>query len=536
MAAGAHPIMGTALHAFEATEATHITLSCGQRVRIIEERDDGWSYGEADQTGERGIFPMSYVQPDGLDGAHAETSSLAPKLPRSDSFTTIASRRATLPNIAAAQSTGQRLRGDLAKALSSTNADELPDVSPWDSVSCFGDAQEEPELRSLGDSGGSGLGLTSDEVANLLGSIELNNVEQLQHWARTEPITGGDLEQLLFLKRAEADAILLNAGLSSALHRGRLLSQVQGWSQCGVPPRLIKSSPDPVHAMPLAAPTRQTRWQKPAAAAVSADAVSAEATLTAPGEWSIDAVTVSKFSQMFANACASQGPGTDRLGKAEAGPVLTMSGLPTETLLQIWSLADVDGDDRLDLRGYLLCCWLVQRSVQRRLPPPASLPPELLASATAAVAPSTVSTSTKAQPTELTTPMPMPPATPVGEEEFGFDGGGFGDAGVARPVAAAAVAATAVAATVEKGAVEMQPWLQTKQLAERLVAASLDQLPRPTTASPGASLSRQVASGTTSTPARVSTHVTQQLLLTVLSESARSLPDKPMRSAATEFC
>ena len=398
MAAGAHPMMGTALHAFEATEATHIALSCGQRVRIIEERDDGWSYGEADQTGERGIFPTSYVQPDDQDGAHAETSSLAPKLPRSDSFTTVASRRATLPNIAAAQSTGQRLRGDLAKALSSTNADEVPDVSPWDSVSCFGDAQEEPELRSLGDSGGSGLGLTSDEVANLLGSIELKNVEQLQHWARTEPITGGDLEQLLFLERAEADAILLNAGLSSALHRGRLLSQVQGWSQCGVPPRLIKSpSPGPVHAIPLAAPTRQTQWQKPAAAAESA-----EAKLTAPGEWSIDAVTVSTFSQMFANACASQGPGTDRLGKAEAGPVLTMSGLPTETLLQIWSLADVDGDDRLDLRGYLLCCWLVQRSVQRQLPPPASLPPELLASATAAVAPSTVSTSTKAQPGEAT--------------------------------------------------------------------------------------------------------------------------------------
>ena len=71
MAAGAHPMMGTALHAFEATEATHIALSCGQRVRIIEERDDGWSYGEADQTGERGIFPTSYVQPDDQDGAHA---------------------------------------------------------------------------------------------------------------------------------------------------------------------------------------------------------------------------------------------------------------------------------------------------------------------------------------------------------------------------------------------------------------------------------------------------------------------------------
>ena len=251
---------GTALHAFEATEATHIALSCGQRVRIIEERDDGWSYGEA-ETGERGTFPTSYVQADG--GTHAEMS-LAPKLPRSDSFTTIASRRATLPSIAAAQSIGQGLRGHLARTLSSTHAARLPDVSPWDSVSCFSGAQEEPELRPLGDAGGSGLGLTSDEVANLLGSIELNNADQLQHWARTEPITGGDLEQLLFLERAEADAILLNAGLSSALHRRRLLSQVQGWSQCGVPPRLIESSPGYAHAMPQAAPTLMQLHRRPA--------------------------------------------------------------------------------------------------------------------------------------------------------------------------------------------------------------------------------------------------------------------------------
>ena len=450
---------------------------------------------------------------------------------------------------------------------------------------------EELELRPLGDAGGSGLGLTSDEVANLLGSIELNNAEQLQHWARTEPITGGDLQQLLFLERAEADAILSNAGLSSALHRRRLLSQVQGWSQCGVPPRLIESSPGHAHAMPVAAPIPQTQWQEPAEVVVSAEAVAVAATSAAPGEWSIDTVTVSTFSQMFADACASQGPGTDRLGKAEAGPVLAMSGLPTETLLQIWSLADVDGHDRLDLRGYLLCCWMVQRSVQRQLPPPASLPPELLASATAAVAPPTVSSSTEA------------------------------------------VAATAEKAVVE--ARDLQPRLQTDQLAERLVAAraaaaveaqralavvdsvagALAELeakqteerplndtssqvaigvrlpagdegcsqaerarglvvsvkeegpealfvvegaplpeggglrelepqptlpPRASTASPaastGASLSWQVSSGTTSTPARVSSHVTQQLLLTVLSESARSLPNQPMRSAACLFC
>ena len=125
---------------------------------------------------------------------------------------------------------------------------------------------EEPELRPLGDAAGSGLGLTSDEVANLLGSIELNNAEQLQHWACTEPITGGDLQQLLFLERAEADAILSNAGLSSALHRRRLLSQVQGWSQCGVPPRLIESSPPPVtiQAKPLPAPIRMQSHRRPA--------------------------------------------------------------------------------------------------------------------------------------------------------------------------------------------------------------------------------------------------------------------------------
>jgi hypothetical protein len=44
------------------------------------------------------------------------------------------------------------------------------------------------------------------------------------------------------------------------------------------------------------------------------------------------------------------GPGTDRLDKSQAGALLSISGLPTEVLLAIWSLADADGDDRLDLR------------------------------------------------------------------------------------------------------------------------------------------------------------------------------------------
>ena len=56
------------------------------------------------------------------------------------------------------------------------------------------------------------------------------------------------------------------------------------------------------------------------------------------------------YARMFAEACAAAGGGVDRLGKAEAGAVLSMSGLPIEILLQIWSLADVGGDDQLDWR------------------------------------------------------------------------------------------------------------------------------------------------------------------------------------------
>ncbi len=124
-----------------------------------------------------------------------------------------------------------------------------------------------------------------------------------------------------------------------------------------------------------------------AGGAPGAPTVAPTSTAAAGGEWAVDAASVKRFSQTFAEACAAQGEGVDRLGKAEAGAVLTMSGLPTETLLQIWSLADVDGDGVLDRREYLICCWLVQRSVQKQLPPPASLPAQLLESATAAVAP-----------------------------------------------------------------------------------------------------------------------------------------------------
>jgi chemotaxis protein histidine kinase CheA len=122
-----------------------------------------------------------------------------------------------------------------------------------------------------------------------------------------------------------------------------------------------------------------------AAAVVAVREAAERASAERAENWSVDAAAVAQFTKLFTDACATQGSGVDRLGKAEAGAVLSLSGLPVLTLQQIWSLGDVDGDDQLDLKEFLLCCWLVQRSVQKQLPPPTALPQQLLESATAAV-------------------------------------------------------------------------------------------------------------------------------------------------------
>ena len=82
------------------------------------------------------------------------------------------------------------------------------------------------ESRRLADVRGR-PGLTSEEVATLLGKIELPDAQQLQHWARTESITGGDLEQLRDIEPAEADTILSGAGIPTVMHRRRLLQQIK---------------------------------------------------------------------------------------------------------------------------------------------------------------------------------------------------------------------------------------------------------------------------------------------------------------------
>ena len=99
---------------------------------------------------------------------------------------------------------------------------------------------------------------------------------------------------------------------------------------------------------------------------------------------SLDAQSVAKYTALFNQYCQEAG-GVSSLDKASAG--LSRSGLPVEKLMHIWSLSDVDRDDRLSLSEYLICCVLIKTCVVTQQPPPTTLPPELAQSAAAAVGP-----------------------------------------------------------------------------------------------------------------------------------------------------
>ena len=63
----------------------------------------------------------------------------------------------------------------------------------------------------------------------------------------------------------------------------------------------------------------------------------------------MEAAAMALFAKMFADACAQSDCRT--LGKQESQ--IALSGLPTDVLLHIWALSDVDGDDQLDLSSML---------------------------------------------------------------------------------------------------------------------------------------------------------------------------------------
>ena len=164
------------------------------------------------------------------------------------------------------------------------------------------DASVPVESRRLADVRGR-PGLTSEEVATLLGKIELPDAQQLQHWARTESITGGDLEQLRDIEPAEADTILSGAGIPTVMHRRRLLQQIKDWSEFGVRASLLVTS---AHAQPEAskASAAETGLQAETEARKAAEAqAEAEAEARAEAE-----AEVERLKQELAAARAAPEP------------------------------------------------------------------------------------------------------------------------------------------------------------------------------------------------------------------------------------
>jgi len=146
---------------------------------------------------------------------------------------------------------------------------------------------------------------------------------------------------------------------------------------------------------------------------------------SATEDWTLPADAAARYADAFRTA--SQQCGMPTLGKVESG--LSAWGLPTEVLLRLWSIADTDGDDRLNLREYVLCSFLVQRYASTQQLPPAALPPTLLIAVNAAAE---AHSAPAPMPAPAPVPAPAPAPAPTASFDTGsgfgasFDGGGFG--------------------------------------------------------------------------------------------------------------
>ena len=123
----------------------------------------------------------------------------------------------------------------------------------------------------------------------------------------------------------------------------------------------------------------------------------------------LDAGALAKYTALFEQSCQQAG-GVSSLDKASAG--LSKSGLPVDVLLRIWALVDLDGDDRLCLSEYLMCCSLIAHCVRTGEQPPATLPAQLRASAYGGSAPPMCGSSAaapSAAPPSAAPPSAAPP-------------------------------------------------------------------------------------------------------------------------------
>ncbi len=91
-------------------------------------------------------------------------------------------------------------------------------------------------------------------------------------------------------------------------------------------------------------------------------------------QWSIGAEDQSKYSSIFSSSASPDG----FVGGRDAVQLLGKSGLDKPVLKHIWTLSDRDADGKLNVGEFSVAMHLVVCASKRGMPPPATLPIELV--------------------------------------------------------------------------------------------------------------------------------------------------------------
>ncbi|KAI0015674.1 hypothetical protein F4780DRAFT_773379 [Xylariomycetidae sp. FL0641] len=163
-------------------------------------------------------------------------------------------------------------------------------------------------------------------------------------------------------------------------------------------PRQLSGTAQPRTASPLGRPPIG-----PQATGIPPQATGFMAPQTSGSNWLITPADKARFDQFFADL--------DKTGKGfitgeEAVPFLSQSSLPEDALAQIWDLADINSEGRLNKDTFAVAMYLIRQQRNRKdMPLPTSLPPNLI--------PPSLRTQAQPQAPPQLAPSPFDPPAPA---------------------------------------------------------------------------------------------------------------------------
>ncbi|KAI0484223.1 hypothetical protein GGR56DRAFT_612853 [Xylariaceae sp. FL0804] len=128
------------------------------------------------------------------------------------------------------------------------------------------------------------------------------------------------------------------------------------------------------------------------------------------GDWLVTPADKTRFDQFFADL---DKPGKGFITGEEAVPFLSQSGLSEDALAQIWDLADINSEGRLNKETFAVAMYLIRQQRSRRdMPLPTSLPPNLIPPSLRAQQPRAPVQSPFDAPSSTPAPVPAPAPPP----------------------------------------------------------------------------------------------------------------------------